>query len=57
MAVECLPAQIEITEDEAKLYDRQIRLWGVSSQKRLRKANVVAVGLSGVGSETVKNIG
>ena len=25
----------ELTEDEAELYDRQIRLWGLDSQKRL----------------------
>lgn len=25
---------MELTEDEAELYDRQIRLWGVESQKR-----------------------
>lgn len=24
----------ELTEDEAELYDRQIRLWGLDSQKR-----------------------
>lgn len=24
----------ELTEDEAALYDRQIRLWGLESQKR-----------------------
>jgi molybdopterin/thiamine biosynthesis adenylyltransferase len=24
----------EITEDEAALYDRQIRLWGVDAQKK-----------------------
>ena len=24
----------QITEDEAKLYDRQIRLWGLDAQKR-----------------------
>lgn len=24
----------ELTEDEATLYDRQIRLWGLDSQKR-----------------------
>lgn len=27
----------ELTEDEAELYDRQIRLWGLDSQKRLLK--------------------
>ncbi|XP_074604813.1 SUMO1 activating enzyme subunit 1 [Brevipalpus obovatus] len=46
----------DITDDEAKLYDRQIRLWGVASQKRLRKANVVCFGLSGLASEIIKNI-
>lgn len=25
---------LELTEDEAELYDRQIRLWGLDSQKR-----------------------
>ena len=47
----------EITEDEAKLYDRQIRLWGVNSQKMLRKANVLCIGCSGLSSEVIKNIG
>jgi hypothetical protein len=28
-------SSIELTEDEAELYDRQIRLWGLDSQKRL----------------------
>lgn len=47
----------EITDDEANLYDRQIRLWGVRSQKLIRKANVLCIGLSGLGSEAIKNIG
>lgn len=25
---------VELTEQEAELYDRQIRLWGLDSQKR-----------------------
>lgn len=29
-----------ITEQEAELYDRQIRLWGLDAQKRLRAAKV-----------------
>ena len=29
-----------ITEDEAALYDRQIRLWGLDAQKRLEISNV-----------------
>ena len=31
---------VEITDDEAALYDRQIRLWGVDAQRSLRAANV-----------------
>ena len=31
-------SEICITEDEAQLYDRQIRLWGLDAQKRLRGA-------------------
>lgn len=46
----------KITEDEAALYDRQIRLWGLESQKRLREANILVIGLNGVGAEAVKNL-
>lgn len=47
---------VRITDDEAALYDRQIRLWGVDAQRKLRSCNVLLVGLSGVGSEIAKNI-
>ncbi|RWS09049.1 SUMO-activating enzyme subunit 1-like protein [Dinothrombium tinctorium] len=46
----------EITEDEALLYDRQIRLWGVEAQRKLRNAKVLLIGLSAVGSEITKNL-
>lgn len=46
----------EITNDEAKLYDRQIRLWGVNAQKSLRKSNILLIGLCGSGSEIAKNL-
>ncbi|XP_035211595.1 SUMO-activating enzyme subunit 1-like, partial [Stegodyphus dumicola] len=45
-----------ITEDEAQLYDRQIRLWGMDCQKRLRAAKVLVIGLNGLGAEVVKNL-
>lgn len=45
-----------ITEEEAELYDRQIRLWGIDSQKRLRQARILLVGLSGIGVEVAKNV-
>ena len=35
----------EITDDEAALYDRQIRLWGVDAQRSLRSANVFVKGI------------
>ncbi|KAK7873100.1 hypothetical protein R5R35_006333 [Gryllus longicercus] len=44
-------ASVDITEDEAQLYDRQIRLWGLESQKRLRKARVLVIGARGFGAE------
>lgn len=49
-------SQITITDDEAALYDRQIRLWGVGAQKKLRAANVLLIGCNGVGSEIVKTL-
>ena len=48
--------QITITDDEAALYDRQIRLWGVGAQKKLRAANVLLIGCNGLGSEIVKTL-
>lgn len=47
---------IELTEDEAELYDRQIRLWGLESQKRIRGARILISGLNGLGAEIAKNI-
>lgn len=47
---------IELTDHEAELYDRQIRLWGLESQKRLRAAKVLLIGLNGFGAEIAKNI-
>ncbi|XP_052902131.1 SUMO-activating enzyme subunit 1 [Anopheles moucheti] len=46
----------DLTEQEAELYDRQIRLWGLDSQKRLRSARILIAGLNGLGAEIAKNI-
>ena len=45
-----------VTEDEAALYDRQIRLWGLEAQNHMRQAHVAVVSFTGVAEEIVKNI-
>ncbi|WFD19225.1 E1 ubiquitin-activating enzyme [Malassezia caprae] len=50
------PQSAGVTEDEAALYDRQIRLWGLEAQNRMRSAHVLLVGLTGVATEVIKNI-
>lgn len=47
---------LELTEQETELYDRQIRLWGLESQKRIRGARILIAGLNGLGAEVAKNI-
>ncbi|ODQ80022.1 hypothetical protein BABINDRAFT_161667, partial [Babjeviella inositovora NRRL Y-12698] len=46
----------KLTNDEIALYDRQIRLWGMEAQQRLRSANILLINLSGVGTEVAKNL-
>lgn len=46
----------KLSEQEAALYDRQIRLWGLDAQKRLRGSNILLVGLGGIGAEIAKNV-
>ncbi|KAI8048311.1 hypothetical protein BDF22DRAFT_746933 [Syncephalis plumigaleata] len=45
-----------ITQDEAALYDRQIRLWGLESQERIRQATVVFAGYTALCNEACKNL-
>lgn len=33
---------VELTDHEAELYDRQIRLWGLESQKRQVQCNLTS---------------
>ncbi|CAD5227384.1 unnamed protein product [Bursaphelenchus okinawaensis] len=46
----------ELSASEAALYDRQIRLWGLEAQNRIRESAVLIVGLSGLGAEVAKNL-
>ncbi|OAP61096.1 hypothetical protein AYL99_03297 [Fonsecaea erecta] len=48
--------QQPISADEIALYDRQIRLWGMQVQEKLRRANVLLIGMKGLGCEIAKNL-
>eukprot|EP00474_Spongospora_subterranea_P009600 CRZ10058.1 hypothetical protein [Spongospora subterranea] len=50
------PVQHEITSDEVSLYDRQIRVWGVEAQNRLRNSHVLIVNITAAHCEVAKNI-
>lgn len=45
-----------LSKEEAQLYDRQLRLWGVQSQQRLQASKVALIGINAVQSEIAKNI-
>ncbi|PWZ03076.1 hypothetical protein BCV70DRAFT_11405 [Testicularia cyperi] len=45
-----------VTEDEAALYDRQIRLWGLEAQTRLRRSHILVLGWDGLATEILKNV-
>ncbi|XP_003386877.1 PREDICTED: SUMO-activating enzyme subunit 1-like [Amphimedon queenslandica] len=49
-------ADDRLRPDEAEQYDRQIRLWGLEAQKRLRASRVLLIGLGGLGAEVCKDI-
>ncbi|KAJ2666857.1 E1 ubiquitin-activating protein aos1 [Coemansia sp. RSA 1199] len=45
-----------ISKDEVALYDRQIRLWGMEAQTRLRSSSVCIMGVTALSLETAKNL-
>ena len=45
-----------LKDEDAILYDRQIRLWGAASQHRMMESHVLVSGLNGTGAELVKNL-
>ncbi|KAH8918105.1 hypothetical protein BT69DRAFT_1354178 [Atractiella rhizophila] len=49
-------ASLRIDEDEAALYDRQIRLWGLEAQNRMRSSAVLVINLRGLATEVCKNM-
>ncbi|CCU76028.1 DNA damage tolerance protein [Blumeria hordei DH14] len=45
-----------ISADEIALYDRQIRLWGVQAQEKIRNAKVVLIRMKALANEVAKNL-
>jgi len=48
--------QVVISEDDAAVYDRQIRLWGLEAQNRLRNSKIACCNFSATQAEICKNI-
>lgn len=46
----------QLSAKEAEIYDRQIRLWGVEAQKRMRASTVLIAGMGALGAELTKNV-
>ncbi|PYI27642.1 hypothetical protein BP00DRAFT_15783 [Aspergillus indologenus CBS 114.80] len=45
-----------MSADEIALYDRQIRLWGVKAQEKLRSANILLITFKALANEVAKNL-
>ncbi|KAF7255449.1 hypothetical protein EG68_07390, partial [Paragonimus skrjabini miyazakii] len=45
-----------ISEEEAALYDRQIRLWGLEAQNRLKRSRILLQGMTPLSAEIAKNL-
>ncbi|MCJ1282987.1 hypothetical protein MMC26_002314 [Xylographa opegraphella] len=50
------PQSQTISADEIALYDRQIRLWGVRAQEKLRNAKILLIGMKALANEIAKNL-
>ncbi|KAH8815584.1 hypothetical protein F5884DRAFT_183215 [Xylogone sp. PMI_703] len=49
-------AQTGISADEIALYDRQIRLWGMQAQEKIRNANILLITMRALANEVAKNL-
>ncbi|CAF0877559.1 unnamed protein product [Didymodactylos carnosus] len=45
-----------LTDDEATLYDRQIRLWGADAQLKLRQTRLLIINVNSLSIEVCKNL-
>ncbi|MEM0093872.1 MAG: HesA/MoeB/ThiF family protein [Thermofilum sp.] len=41
---------VDLTPEEVERYDRQLRVWGLEAQKKLKSSTVLVVGVGGLGS-------
>eukprot|EP00124_Ichthyophonus_hoferi_P005656 Ihof_evm2s884 gene=Ihof_evmTU2s884 len=46
----------QMDEEEVKVYDRQIRIWGPKAQERIRSSKVLVVGMGTLSIEVLKNL-
>ena len=44
------------SEEQAAVYDRQLRVWGVEAQRRLGASRILVAGLTGLAAEACKNV-
>lgn len=51
-----MPTALIVAADEIALYDRQIRLWGVKAQEKIRTANILLVSIKALANEIAKNL-
>ncbi|EGT55572.1 CBN-AOS-1 protein [Caenorhabditis brenneri] len=47
---------LEVSKQEQEVYDRQIRLWGMEAQNKLRNAKVLIIGGTQLGAEVAKTL-
>jgi ubiquitin-like 1-activating enzyme E1 A len=47
---------VDLTDEQAAIYDRQIRIWGAGVQKRLMEARVLVMGCTPLAAEVTKNV-
>lgn len=47
---------VDLTDEEAAIYDRQIRIWGAGVQKRLMEARILVFGCTPLAAEVTKNV-
>ena len=47
---------VDLTDEQAAIYDRQIRIWGAGVQKRLMEAKVLILGCTPLAAEVTKNV-